>query len=394
MTKKKIIFAVIFILVATGALAFWRRLALTPTSPRSISTYFTYTAEEISSLKAFESNAEIQAKDIYEWDGRVFDLISRESLVTGFDANTAKIYAYLAVAEHDAAALSFNAKQRFAGSVSQVAKEIICIFFQNECSKIASTVKGDAYSEALAKIVIAKIKTHIAEDKAKQKPYPVKTGKEYWDGPEPRVGFADGYGKTWFIASGDQFRVPKPPAFNSPEFKAELAETQKALKNVTDKQRLAVVFWAGGPGTMTTPGIWLKIADDYMQGQNVNLEKLLKTRLALTLAIVDTVTAVFDSKYTYWVRRPFMMDKSIITIMPTPNHPSYPAGHSGVSAAAAVVLSHYLPENSSFWQERSEEGGMSRVWGGIHYPMDHKASKALGEAVAGEALKYLQSHGL
>jgi hypothetical protein len=233
------------------------------------------------------------------------------------------------------------------------------------------------------------VRARISEDEASRTPYPKKIGLQYWDGPEPQIGITDGNNKPWLIKSGSQFRADPPPAFDSAEFKKQLAEVKRALQNATEDQKRAVAFWAGGPGTMTTPGIWLRIADDYMKKNQVSFEKTLRVRSALAMALADANTAVFDSKYTYWVKRPFMVDPSIISIMPTPNHPSYPAGHSALSGAAFGILDSYFPENSTKWRAHEEEGGMSRIWGGIHFPMDNHAGTFLGEKVAEEGLKEL-----
>ena len=80
-----------------------------------------------------------------------------------------------------------------------------------------------------------------------------------------------------------------------------------------------------------------------------------------------------------------MRDPSIHTIMPTPNHPSYPAGHSTLSATAATLLSFYFPENKKKWEELASVASDSRVWGGIHFPIDVKQGLILGHKV-GEAV--------
>ena len=378
MNKKITLIAVVLVTVFLGWY-FW------PSGQGgSLPTYFSYSEEELSLLRSLSSPKVMSPKDIYSGDEQLFDLVSRGTTVSGFDPNTSKIYAYLAMAERDAAHISFNLKGKFAGSLGPIYKETLCIFFKDDCATISAS--GDTYSEELAKIVLAKVRLRMAEDENVLKPYPSKTGKEYWNGPEPRIGIADGSAKTWFIKTGSQFRAAPPPAFGSDEFKEQLALTKKALSEATDEQKKAVVFWAGGPGTPTPPGIWLKIADDYMRQNNIELDKVLSARALLAMAISDAVVAVFDSKYTYWTRRPFMQDSSIITIMPTPNHPSYPAGHSTLSAAAEAVLSHFFPETEKDWKAEAEEGGMSRVWGGIHYPMDHDAGILLGGNVAREAI--------
>ena len=102
----------------------------------------------------------------------------------------------------------------------------------------------------------------------------------------------------------------------------------------------------------------------------------------LAMGIADSVIVVFNSKYTYWIKRPFMLDPTILTVMPTPNHPSYPAGHSTISAAAAGILKYYLPENSAYWSNRANEASLGRVWGGIHFPIDAEQGFILGNRVA------------
>ncbi len=80
----------------------------------------------------------------------------------------------------------------------------------------------------------------------------------------------------------------------------------------------------------------------------------------------------------------------MITIMPTPNHPAYPSGHSTLSSASAVVLSHFFPENKENWDAMAKEAGLSRVWGGIHFPMDDTAGFTLGQNVGNEVLKKIK----
>jgi hypothetical protein len=170
-------------------------------------------------------------------------------------------------------------------------------------------------------------------------------------------------------------------ALNSPAFKEQVAITERALKNISLEQRRAVVFWAGGPGTKTPPGIWLNILDEYLKDKQSSVESALTARAALSAAMMDAFIGCFDSKYTYWVRRPFMVNHAIQTVMPTPNHPSYPAGHACVSGAAKTVLSYFFPADTKHWQAQAEEAASSRVWGGIHYTIDNQAGLELGERV-------------
>ncbi len=354
-------------------------------APPQLPTYFRYDAAELEPLRALRSQEEILSDDLYAWAERAFLLVSKNTQVTGFDPNTSRLYAYLLVAQHDAANISFNLTGRFRGSIAPVSQDVLCLFFENDCARIARNGSSDEYSRSLARIVVAKVKARMASDDAQAFGYQRKVGARYWTG-DPMIGIADGSRKTWLIQSGKQFRVGPPPGFGSPEFKAQLAMVQEARRNVTPQQRAAVAFWAGGPGTKTPPGIWIEVADTYMRGHSVTVRDVLTVRAALAMALADANIAVFDSKYTYWVKRPIMLDRSIVTIMPTPSHPSYPAGHSTLSAAAAIVLSHFFPSEQSRWMALAQEAGHSRVWGGIHYPMDDTQGFLLGEKVARAAL--------
>ena len=316
-----------------------------------------------------------------------FDLVARNTLQKDFTEETSKVYAYLAVAQRDFAFLSYNHTGKFEGNSDPMTKQLFCTLKLAGCESVVIQGTTDKYSDALATIVLAKVTARIAEDTAGLKSYPILTGTQYWNGPQPSIGITNGNSKGWFITKGDEFRASPPPAFDSPEFKQQLQITEDALHNATPEQKHATVFWAGGPGTKTPPGQLLDLGDTYMKEKNVPLPKAFFVRSVLALAVADAVTAVFDSKYTYFIKRPFMMDSSIITIMPTPNHPSYPAGHSTLSTAGATVLAHYFPEDTDMWKAKAQEAGMSRIWGGIHYMMDHEAGVTIGTQVGTAAVQ-------
>ena len=70
----------------------------------------------------------------------------------------------------------------------------------------------------------------------------------------------------------------------------------------------------------------------------------------------------------------------------TPGFPAYVSGHASVSAAAAEVLSIRLPDAGQDWPTHAEEAAMSRLYGGIHYPMANENGLAQGACVAGHIL--------
>lgn len=349
----------------------------------SFPTYFSYTQAEIESLTFLHSDQEITIGQLQKWDDIMLDLVKENKLG---DAPASRVYAYLYTAQRDAAFLSMKAKQSFMGNIDQISAQTLCLFFQANCADLMAQSQNstDLYSQAIANLVWKKIKLRIEADKKSSHLYLEKPAGHYWAGVRPYFGQDVGSWKPWTIKSVDRFIAPPPPPYDSPEWQQQLKITKDALKNITADQTKAVVYWAGNPGTVTPPGLWLIDANNYMLSNNVSLAKLLLVRSVLAMAMADAVISVFNSKYTYWVKRPFMLDPSIHTIMPTPNHPSYPAGHSTISAAAATVLVYYFPENKNHWLQKANEASMCRVWGGIHFDIDAKQGAILGKRV-GEA---------
>ena len=105
--------------------------------------------------------------------------------------------------------------------------------------------------------------------------------------------------------------------------------------------------------------------------------------LALTsVAMADAFICCWDAKYTYWTARPITADPSLDVLIPTPPFPSYTSGHSTISAAAATVLGHLFPRDAADLAARAEEAKNSRLWAGIHFPIDNEMG-ALGGGMIG-----------
>lgn len=367
-------------LVLAGVVAFGVYMLLSSNKTQStIRTYFSYDESDIQTLRDQSSAASMSVNEVQQWEDNTYELVESNESV---DVDASKVYAYLTVAQMDAAALSFEAHGAFMGSLALVSKDILCAFYSDDCNSFIAN--DDAYSKKLAEIVMAKVNKRMAEDLAQNKPVVLKTGSEYWQGPAPQIGISAPSFKPWFIAKADQFRSAPPLDPSSPEMEQQLAEVKESLANATNEEKAIVVKWAGGPGTRTPPGIWLTLAADYMQTNTTPLDTYLEVRALTAASMADAVIAVFDSKYAYQYMRPNMFDTSIVTIMPTPNHPSYPAGHATISWAAASVLAKYLPGNTQEWERLAKEASDSRTIGGIHFPADNTAGTTLGKNVGNE----------
>jgi membrane-associated phospholipid phosphatase len=103
-------------------------------------------------------------------------------------------------------------------------------------------------------------------------------------------------------------------------------------------------------------------------------------------AAVDASIGCFDAKYHYWFIRPPQADPGIVTVFPTPPHPSYPSAHSCVSGALTGVLAGIFPDARERLADAALEASLSRLYAGIHYRFDMEAGLALGRGIAALAL--------
>ena len=86
-------------------------------------------------------------------------------------------------------------------------------------------------------------------------------------------------------------------------------------------------------------------------------------------------------------------DPAIVPLFPVPNFPSYPSNHSTFFAARSEVLAYLFPTRADLIRAVGKEAGDSRIWAGIHYPMDNAAGVQLGKSIAQVFISRAQSDG-
>ena len=70
------------------------------------------------------------------------------------------------------------------------------------------------------------------------------------------------------------------------------------------------------------------------------------------------------------------------TLVPLPHDPSFPSGHAATSFAAATMLSFAFPALTPALLVLAAAVAFSRVYVGVHYPLDIIGGAALGALVA------------
>ena len=190
------------------------------------------------------------------------------------------------------------------------------------------------------------------------------------------------------LTSGSQFRAPPPPAFGSPEFIAQAHEVVEAKKNLTDEQKRAAKFWAGGQGTPLPAGIWNQVTLAYLRDLKPTHPQAERAMALVNVAMADAGIAAWDTKYAYWDPRPEngIRDLGIDPnwepyLVDTPFFPSYISGHSTYSGAVAEVLTFLFPPWSKDFHDKATEASNSRMWGGIHWRLDSVVGLEVGKKV-------------
>ncbi len=142
------------------------------------------------------------------------------------------------------------------------------------------------------------------------------------------------------------------------------------------------------PNGPFTAGEWNQKADSLIASHHRTEIEAARILALANIAGFDSQIECFTTKYTYWVARPAQVNNAIVPAFTTPNHPSYPSGHSCISSAFGAALSHAFPESATGeWLDSNvDEAGWSRIYAGIHYVFDIEAGHEVGERAAAKAL--------
>jgi len=373
------------VLMATGLFLYHKSGALDSLAGEPY-TYFAYTEADVLPLEALNSDNVITESEINHWVNVVFDLAKKNDA----EFDTTRVYAYLFTAQQDAATLSLKAKKKLSGNLTAVSTQTLCLVLPDKCHLIPSADLSDAYSLKIAEIVTKKVNERLKEEKEIRNASPVPEIPEGWVKDKPYFGTNIAYQKPWLMTSGSQFRPDNPKAYGENEIKLQLQELKNILASLTNEQREAAQKWSADSGTILTSGQWLEFANNYMTKYQISLERALLIRSILARGIADAAIAHFDSKYTYWKQRPQMMFPDLKTNLKTPYSPSYPSGHATVSMAAAIIMDHYFPENQAEWDRTAHEIGQSRLWGGVHFPIDDYDGLELGRKIGNWVVKKIK----
>ncbi|GAB1344082.1 phosphatase PAP2 family protein [Gemmatimonas sp.] len=224
-------------------------------------------------------------------------------------------------------------------------------------------------------------------------------GEVAWESQEfpKRPPMLPNFGRVaaWTLTPSQQEALtpPPPPSTSSEQMRTELATVKRTVQNLTREQLAIALEWNDGAGTYTPPGHWNDIAAEYIAEARMSEVRAARTLALLNMAMHDAGVACWDTKFKYYNPRPVQLDPSIKTKIGLPNFPAYPSGHSTFSAAAATVLGNIFPQRAADFNAMAEEAGISRLYGGIHYPSDISGGRNHGLAVGRHVMAYIAGDG-
>jgi hypothetical protein len=212
----------------------------------------------------------------------------------------------------------------------------------------------------------------------------------------------------WAMESARACAPPEPVPYSEEAgsaFRAQVDSVYEASMMLSDEQRTIALHWADNPGnTGTPPGHWVSIMRQLVGQLDLGPLEAAEMFGVTGLALADAFVSAWDEKYRSNVVRPVTfirehIDPSWETVVVTPPFPEFTSGHSVVSGAAGEALTALLGEDRAFvdsthiasgieprlyasFEDAATEASISRLYGGIHYPMAIEHGKTQGVCVA------------
>ncbi len=228
--------------------------------------------------------------------------------------------------------------------------------------------------------------------------------------------------------------LPKSPAINTGKaFEKQAQELLDLSAGLNDLTKSTAAYWVDKAGTVTPPGHWFQFAQYVSRRDKHTLDDDAKMFFALGNAMLDVSVEVWDIKRHYESVRPVTAIRNLFngkpvsawggpekgtqtisgetwqSFIPTPPFPEYVSGHSTFSAAGAQILASFSkspafgmsytvqPGFTSIelnvpakaitftwpkFTDASNDAGMSRRYGGIHFKDGDLQGRALGKKIA------------
>lgn len=291
-----------------------------------------------------------------------------------------------------------------------------------------------AYGESVAKHIIAWSKTDNyaqtrsaakftidVENPSRWRPTPPAYGdalEPHW----PKI-------RPWVMDSAAQFPADAPVPFSkekNSEFYKQALEVRDIVNEKNPEKEAIAWYWDDNPFAMEVSGHvafakkkispgghWMNIVGHACRKANADAMVSAEAYVKVACALADAFISSWDTKYKTNLIRPESyinqyIDQSWQPLIQTPPFPEHTSGHSTISMASAAVLTGIFGDNFAFtdstevefglptrsfksFYEASEEVGVSRLYGGIHYRRGNEAGLKVGKQIGEYVNKELKT---
>jgi len=342
-------------------------------------TYFTYAPEDIKALPEEPSGMEqATTAQLASWDNRLMDVVRTEKFGP---PEAARLYAAVAIAQHDALRLRAHA-----AGVDNVSALVTCHLVEDTCDRMTPFIQNEEYNMTIADMVTKKIQKQVRYAPPTVGATPPDGRQMIWNVGKAVTPDA-GTWPRW--GSGAEVGTPAPPAPGTATMTGQLKSTSSVTRAMSPQQMHRMMYWNTGEGTETSAGLWLGYAQSLLVSHAVsNPMKAAQIRATLTAAMADATLNTWKSKFTHWTQVPNQLDTYIYVsgMGGVPAYPTYPSELAAVSEAAAIVLGTAFPDSMDETLARSREAAQSPIWAGSNLPSDSFEGLRLGKETAARIL--------
>ena len=238
-----------------------------------------------------------------------------------------------------------------------------------------------------------------------------------------------------------------PATVDQPEYKLQADEVISYSATLVDQQKVIAEYWADGPSSELPPGHWNLFARFVSLRDGNSIDDDVKMNFAMANTVFDTSIAIWGAKVRFDSVRPVTAIHYLYageeinawagpglgtapimgehwqpyqaTVVVSPPFGEYPSGHSAFSSSAAEILKrytgsdvfgatgHFAPDSSfvepnvpaadlflsyATFSDASDEAGISRRYGGIHFLDGDLEARVMGRRVAERVWPVIQYH--
>jgi membrane-associated phospholipid phosphatase len=208
-----------------------------------------------------------------------------------------------------------------------------------------------------------------------------------WSSATPVTPLA-GTWKPWALSSGSQFRLPAPPAADSPDALAQVATVKNFARTNTTNH--SAWFWQP---SFITPWLDTVNSEIFQNHLDNNPPRAARVYALEAIAQHDATVACWDTKFAYLELRPSMADPSIVPVFALPQHPGFPSGHACASGGASAVMSYLFPADAHAFAAMAQDAGNSTFYAAIHSMFDVTQGLMLGAQTGQQLVQRAQTDG-